>query len=173
MNLRKAARTAHTLLNAHDARRAPIAVERLARQLGVRVTQETLDDAVSGLLIIRGNQAAIVVNAAHHLHRQRFTIAHELGHFLLHRNAGNLFVDSTLTFYRDERSSEGTYEQEVEANAFAAALLMPEDLVHECVQNEHLDLHDPAAVGRLAARFGVSEQALTIRLVRLNPVPAW
>jgi Zn-dependent peptidase ImmA (M78 family) len=94
--------------------------------------------------------AAIWVRSGDAPHRQRFTIAHELGHLLLHE-AGAEYRDDTF---------RGT-PKEYEANAFAADLLMP------------LWMLDPAAAkwgrhpGYLAQIFGVSEQAMSIRLGRL------
>lgn len=172
MNLRGAARSAQQLLDAHDVHSPPIDVEGLAIRLGVRVLRKPLEADVSGILVMGAGQATIVVNIDHHPHRQRFSIAHELAHYVLHRDGATVFVDSTLTFYRDQRSSDGVYAQEIEANAFAAALLMPEPLVRRCIAEEQLDFHDELAAARLAARLGVSQQALAIRLARLNLVPA-
>ncbi len=63
--------------------------------------------------------------------RQRFTIAHELGHFFLHRASSTVFVDAAPIFFRDESSSNGSQREEIEANAFAAELLMPEDAIRQ------------------------------------------
>ena len=58
--------------------------------------------------------------------------------------------------------------QEIAANAFAAELLMPEDAVREYVGDRLVDVYDDATIRRLAARFGMSVQAITIRLIRLG-----
>jgi len=58
--------------------------------------------------------------------------------------------------------------QEIEANAFAAELLMPEKLLTEMIHSKPFDAFDEGAVRRLAAQFGVSAQALTIRLTKLG-----
>ena len=71
-------------------------------------------------------------------------------------------------FFRDEISSTGTKEQEVEANAFAAELLIPAASLRERVEQQAVDPYDDATVHRLARTFGVSAQALTIKLVRLG-----
>lgn len=61
--------------------------------------------------------------------RQRFTIAHELGHFELHKQDSGLFVDKEFKMlFRDQNSSSGEIRKEQEANAFAAAILMPENI---------------------------------------------
>ena len=95
-------------------------------------------------------------------------MAHELGHFLLHKDKSNVFLDEAPIFFRDERSSDGSEREEIEANAFAAALLMPEEILREIIRNKPLDAQDDVAVRRLATQFGVSIQALTIRLTRLG-----
>lgn len=161
-------RQARSLLRELGVQGAPVDVTEVARRLGVEVAARPVEDSVSGVLVVRGRRGAIGVNRNHHPHRQRFTVAHELGHFLLHRDAGSVFVDSTLTFYRDRRSADGVYLQEMEANTFAAELLMPEERVREELDRDEIDVHDEVALGKLAARFDVSRQALTIRLVRLG-----
>lgn len=171
MNLRRATQVAQQTLSSYDASSLPVDVESVARQLGVRIVRRQLEDEVSAVLVIHNDEASIGVNARHHLNRQRFSIAHELAHYLLHRDEARVFVDSTLTFYRDQRSSYGLYEQEVEANAFAAELLMPTNLIRQLTVDQHLDLHDEATVRRLAKTFAVSEQALLIRLGKLNLLP--
>lgn len=146
----------------------PVDVTSIAQFLNVTVRSRVLEDSVSGVLLIKGSQAIMGVNALHHPHRQRFTIAHEIGHLLLHRDTASVFVDSSPVFFRDAASSEGTRIQEIEANAFASALLMPQDAIREFVGNQPIDVHDEAAMKSLAGRFEVSVQALTIRLTRLG-----
>lgn len=127
-------------------------------------------ETVSGVLVVKDGKGIIGVNANHHPNRQRFTVAHELGHFLLHRDDGRIFVDRSPVFFRDAGSSEGTSRQEIEANAFAAALLMPEADLKSLLDDRPVDAFDETSVRRLAARLGVSAQALTIRLTRLGLV---
>lgn len=148
----------------------PVDVVEVARRLGIPVVADPLEDSISAVLVVRAGRAAIGVNENHHPHRQRFSIAHELGHYLLHRDAANVFVDGSLTFFRDEHSADGVYRQEIEANAFAAELLMPVALVRSEVQRCSVDVHDDGAVAQLATKFKVSQQALMIRLVRLGLV---
>ena len=157
-----------SLLRKYDADTIPVDVQALAKHLNIRVVAQPLEETTSGVLIIRNGQAIIGVNASHHLHRQCFTIAHELGHFLLHGNSSNFFVDATLKFYRDENSADGSYTQEIEANAFAAELLMPEGLLLQYLNDQRIELDDKASRKVAASAFGVSEQALTLRLVNLG-----
>jgi Zn-dependent peptidase ImmA (M78 family) len=141
------------------------------QQEGIIIRKESLEDSVSGMLVIKDNQSVIVVNSNHHTNRQRFTIAHELGHYFLHKNSANVFFDESLLFFRDERSAQGVKFQEIEANTFAAEFLMPEQAMRERISQEPLDALDDleqSALGRLATEFQVSCQALTIRLMRLG-----
>jgi Zn-dependent peptidase ImmA (M78 family) len=112
--------------------------------------------------------AIIGVNSAHSIGRQRFTIAHELGHLILHKDE-TLHVDERAPIgFRNEESSLATKDVEIEANQFAAELLMPADLLAKEIESISDDLEAEAAVSELADRFQVSEQAMTLRLTRLG-----
>jgi Zn-dependent peptidase ImmA (M78 family) len=103
--------------------------------------------------------------------RQRFTIAHEIGHAVLTAQ-DFLYVDKVARL-RDARSAQGTDPAEVEANAFAAELLMPADMLEREVQRRGgLDVYDQDDVLELAGEFQVSTQALLIRLNMLGLAPA-
>lgn len=148
----------------------PVDVERIAQRLNITIRMQELEENVSGVLIIKQERAVIGVNKDHHPHRQRFTIAHEIGHFLLHRSSDRVFIDAAPVFFRDENTSSGRDPQEIEANQFAAELLMPERELRALVSVQPIDVFDDAGVRRLATHFGVSAQALTIRLTRLGLV---
>lgn len=148
----------------------PVSVEKIAESLEVPIVEESLDRNVSGLLIRNDTDgAAIGVNAAHPWVRQRFTIAHELGHFMLHPGRA-LILDHVRLNLRDNVSSLGTDREEREANAFAAELLMPRTEVVAEVRRvlDHGGTPDSRFVADLAAGFGVSEQAMEFRLVNLG-----
>jgi len=148
----------------------PVDVEKIAKAKGVVVVKQELEDSVSGVLMIKDGRGIIVVNEGHHPNRQRFSLAHELGHYLLHPDAGSVFVDRSPVFFRDRRSSEGVRQHEIDANAFAAELLLPEKDLKAQLNDRPVDAFDDVSVRRLAARFGVSAQALTIRLTSLDLV---
>ena len=74
---------AQEVLRSAGALSVPVDLDRVAAALGVRVHQEEFEDQVSGVLIVKGAERHIMVNKAHHANRQRFSIAHELGHLLL------------------------------------------------------------------------------------------
>ncbi len=122
---------------------------------------------VSGFLLRKGGKPIIGVNATQHLNRQRFTIAHELGHFFLHEFDG---IHLDKTFHRNGISSLGVSSQEIEANTFAAELLMPDYMVKRELLAIRGDLITDDAVSQLANHFGVSTQAMGIRLSNLGYV---
>ena len=150
--------------------RPPVHVEKIALKMDIAVAPTDLGPGISGALIINDGKATIGVNPTESKVRRRFTIAHELGHFLLHKNSQNLFVEKKV-FFRDEESSLGEEKREKEANAFAAALLMPSSFlkteIDEAVNKKSLE-SDEDLVHYLSKKFDVSEIAMTYRLVNLN-----
>jgi Zn-dependent peptidase ImmA (M78 family) len=106
----------------------------------------------------------IAVNARHHPNRQRFTIAHELGHLYLHQDQPGMFVDDVIVDFRVDSANPDP--KELEANTFAANLLMPSDLLRADLRLQPVDPFDEESVLQMARRYGVSQQALTIRLVQ-------
>ena len=103
--------------------------------------------------------------------RKRFTIAHELGHLLLHEHS-LVHVDSGFRVrLRSGQSSEGTDRDEMEANRFAAELLMPIEFLQADLEKQEFDLADDSQLRALANRYGVSTQALAIRLNGLGYAP--
>jgi hypothetical protein len=148
--------------------KAPVPVNALARDLGIRVYQSSLPDGVYGKLSHdpdRGGKSgyAIYVNGRNAEVRQRFTIAHEIAHFALHRDVMNSeIVDKTM--YRSELSDA----YETQANRLAAEILMPSKLVRFEYSHAPVDTHLRASW--LALKFKVSSAAMEIRLksLRLN-----
>ena len=150
----------------------PVNVKRIAQSLKLKVLFANLGPNVSGLLISDGIEAQVCVQESDPEPRQRFTIAHEIGHhFLRHQFEGGEHVHVDQGNYiseRGARASDGVDPKEIEANQFAACLLMPSKFVHEKVTElgggPLLDNH----VSYLADTFKVSEQAMTIRLTTLG-----
>lgn len=164
-----------TLLKEAGVRSAPVDPVALAESMDVEVRPEMVSDDVSGGLYRVGDTVIIGVNAGHHPNRQRFTIAHELGHLLLHDQGefvdhGYLADDGgrpSPRFMRNQLSGNATDPTEIEANAFAASLLMPRDLVVRAVRDLPLPIRSEA-VEDLARTFKVSQQAMTFRLLNLD-----
>lgn len=157
------------LLKEHQVDAPPVDVAKLAEQLGVVVHFEPADDELSGFLLrnVDRYKALIGVNKGHSYTRQRFTIAHELGHLLLHEGEP-LHVDRGIKVnLRDGASSQGTIIEEKEANLFAAELLMPAHFIRKYLQ-EKLSLEIEGDIEWLAKKYQVSTQAMTFRLSYLK-----
>jgi Zn-dependent peptidase ImmA (M78 family) len=151
----------------HSKKTCPVNLEDLFCKLGIAYKSIVLPSDIFGCLKKIGeDQFEIVVNSNNSKTRQRFTAAHELGHYVLHRHLlGDGVNDNTA--YRSVAGSDCYNEKitprhETEANGFAAEILMPSDLV----RFEH-ELHG-ADVARLASRFQVSNMAMEIRLRSLG-----
>lgn len=155
---------AEHLLEQCGVERLPVDVLAIADWLSIKVISQRIpDSSVSGYYLRRGQERIIGVNANHSLTRRRFTIAHELGHVLLLAH-DDLHVDRTVKL-RDSNSSQGVDRHEVEANQFAAELLMPFEMIQrEVNERGGIDIYDERQVSNLARSFGVSTQALLIRL---------
>lgn len=155
---------------------APIDVKAVARKLGIALLPYAFGDEIAGVLMYDGQKTTIGYSETNYSTRQRFTIAHELGHYTLGHQREGMFVDSADKYYsilyRDAKSSTGEYLQEREANAFAAALLMPADLLNEVIRNlqSTLNLNDPDLdiIKVLSDKFEVSYQAMAFRLTNLD-----
>jgi Zn-dependent peptidase ImmA (M78 family) len=169
----KVERAARKLLADFGVTAPPIPVEEIASRLGARLSFEHFGPDVSGVLYRDGTSAVIGLNATHARTRQRFTIAHEIGHLHLHEGRP-MFVDRSVRIdRRDANAALGLDPEEIEANSFAAALLMPQEMILAAVTQ--LAPHRGAtgieeAIRRLAARFDVSPQAMEYRLANLGLV---
>lgn len=160
------------LLKAHNLLKQAVDLDALAEALDISVKYQSLQDGFSAFLLIKDGKPTAFVNSDHHPNRRRFSLAHEIGHFVLHHRQAkqdHLFLDKSLTLYtrKDHHTSEN-YKMEREANEFAASLLMPQELIEKYVAKHELNIEDEFDVSRLALAFGVSEQALQIRLSHLG-----
>ena len=119
-------------------------------------------------MLVRGEgQPVIGVNSIHPRNRQRFTIAHECGHLMLHK--AEVHVDRRLHVHRrDVVSSMAVDPDEIEANRFAAELLMPYDLITADLDRYQIDIEDDDQIRALAEKYGVSAQSMTLRLTNLQ-----
>lgn len=164
---RQIERRAGAILERAGVREPAVDPERIARALGIRVRRSNLGENCSGVLVRRSGSAVIGVHWSHHPNRQRFSIAHELGHFELHQ--GGTYIDrDVVARFRDEQSGAGTEEEEIDANLFAAALLMPSDWVTRAFERSPFNFGDDSGLDDLAKRFGVSTQAMSYRLANLE-----
>jgi Zn-dependent peptidase ImmA (M78 family) len=146
-----------------------IKIEEIAKFRGLKVMAYPLGDDVSGLLSIENGIGTIGYNQSEAKVRRRFTIAHELGHYELHRDKSHLFVDKQF-IYRSLDSSNTPANQmmEREANAFASAILMPTDLVRKAVDDIEIDFGSEDSINALAKLFDVSTTAMSMRISGLG-----
>lgn len=139
----------------------PVDIRDMARALGLRIKEQELPDNISGKIERDwGDSYLITVNSRHSETRKRFTIAHEIAHYVLHRDLiGDGIVDNAL--YRDNRIGD---IRERQANRYAATLLMPKTLVQHAWRD---GIRDAAT---LAQTFNVSQAVADIRWRELGCV---
>ena len=139
----------------------PVRLPDVARALGVPIKAATLGPGISGEIRPDGTGFVIRINRHDPPKRQRFTAAHELAHFLLHREEIGKDGITDDVLYR----SNLTDRREQQANRLAADILMPESLLRDARESaEEKGVGD--LVLYLAELFGVSEAAMTIKVER-------
>ena len=139
----------------------PVKLGALATALGIHVFKSTLKPGISGLIEPSDDSPSgyqIKINRHEPVERQRFTLAHEISHFILHRfEIGPGLIDDTL--YRSKLSDR----KEVEANKLASQIVMPSSAINaEFALVTHLEASEKIEV--LAKKFRVSKEAMRIRL---------
>lgn len=137
----------------------PVDLNGIANHYGITIFQADLASGVSGALV-RGDANAgtsgftCYVKKGESVGRQRFTAAHEIGHFILHRDRIGEGLHENYLLRSDALSNR----QEVEANKFAADLIMPRPLIDKLMEE------GITSVRGLANALKVSEVAMAIRL---------
>lgn len=152
----------------------PVPIKKIIQDHGIYLREEPAEDSLSGFILIdsESNKTIIGVNKKHSKTRKRFSMAHELGHYLLHHNEGIHIDQKTKIMLRNEDSKKGINYREKEANLFAAEILMPEKLLKGDLSQINnislLDENDDQELSELAQKYHVSTQALTFRLTYLG-----
>ena len=164
--MEKIEKTAYQLIDGYKT--LPIPIEEIVQQRGIKLLSYDFKDNVSGILLLENGEATIGYNRNESRVRSRFTIAHELGHFMLHKDNNDLFVDREFKVLFRSSSSEGTQRIEIEANNFAACILMPENLLREEIAM--LEVVDEDAIKDLAKKFDVSTIAMSIRIANIKSI---
>lgn len=152
---------------------APVEIIRICNDLGIKVFENYLKEDVSGLIIVDDKKweeydsdKFILVNLYESAARRRFTVAHELAHYILHRNGNKLYA------HRDMNTNDTLPTIEREANYFAANILMPEEVLKDFIWDVKVN-----SVGKVprfimakkvADAFAVSEAAAEVRLKQLG-----
>lgn len=161
---------AELVLNRLNIKTLPVPVEEVANSYQIKISRAPNND-FSGMLIRKDGLALIGVNSDESSVRQRFTLAHELGHFFLHQKQ-DAFID-----YRDNKKDVMRTPRERQANMFAAAILMPRQLLlkdFKFAAQEGFDEEDEVSslIHDLAKKYDVSEDAMRFRLMNLKLVIA-
>jgi len=145
---------ARKLLNDVGIKEPPISLWKIIKHLQKKYSASDLNvisfnfgEKVSGMLVLSDEQATIGYNPSEHWYRRRFTIAHEIGHFLLGHTCNKSYDDDNF--------------HETEANHFAAELLMPIELLKkDCGNGYNLE--------NIARRYTVSKEAMCRKLMSAN-----
>ena len=156
------------LLEDQHVHAPPIPVEEIARNLGAQIRYSPFEGELSGMTFREKDRVVIGVNSLHHPNRQRFTIGHEIGHMLLHKGT-EIHIDRTFRVnLRDDVSSQAVDSEEIDANGFAAELLMPRHMLLADLQGQQIDFENEEDLRPIAAKYRVSVQALTFRLMNFG-----
>lgn len=161
---------ARQLLDQLGCVKPPVHPQKIAELLGALVVDTEMSPTLSGMLVREPGRLLVGVNKSHHERRKRFTIAHELGHLRLHKGRALIMDSDVRVNLRDSVSSLATDREEIEANRFAAALLMPEHMVRSEIGCESFSTARQL-VERLSGAFEVSATAMNYRLVNLGVIP--
>lgn len=138
----------------------PVKLGEIARQLGVKVLISTLPRGTSGQIGQEDGEFVIRINRHEAKHRQRFTLAHELAHFLLHRD--RIVSDGGWSENVLLRSGQPA-SIEYEANRLASDLVIPSGQLAEALK-DYTGPITSEVIEDLARRFGVSTAAMEIKL---------
>ena len=138
----------------------PVRLGMLASELGINVKLSALGRGLSGLIEHTGGTYTIKINRHETRERQRFTLAHEIAHYLLHRDV----IDSSGEIRDNVLYRSGQPERlEYEANRLAADLIMPIDRVQSDLATIRVPISE-TVIERLAQEWQVSKAAMEIRL---------
>jgi Zn-dependent peptidase ImmA (M78 family) len=160
------AKTPEQVLSECGVTKQPVPIEKIPQHYGILVCPLRANEDIFGAIVRTAKKVVIAINPAQHPNRQRFTIAHELGHFFCHPEDSEHVDRDFRISWRNTESSRGVNWKEIEANRFAAALLMPEDFIRRDL-NRISDIND-TTIKQLAASYKVSMLAMKFRLMNLG-----
>jgi Zn-dependent peptidase ImmA (M78 family) len=170
MNRDEITRLASSLLAEYGVKAPPVPVEQIAVAHGIQVIRSAAEWSESGFLLRDKERTIIGINSRNSPKRQRFTIAHELGHWRLHEGQPLIVDQSVMINKRDDISSQATDLQEIQANQFAADLLIPQPFMiaalSQLIRSEIRSRDE--LIATLARTFNVSNDAANWRLVNLG-----
>jgi len=151
----------------HGLEAIPLDLIALADREGIQVNNAKFtEEGIAGLIYRSEGEVRMLVKSNDPPWRKRFTIAHELGHYCLHLPSDGEFVDRESNLFRRQQATEPALntperKREIQANMFAAALLMPETDVRDLWKRIR-------SLKRMARLFNVSTEAMGNRLDALG-----
>lgn len=159
-----ASKIAQKVLKESQIEAPPVDVNKILANLGINLLPYAFPEKVSAVLLKENNMLVVGVNNTHHPNRQRFSIAHEIGHYLL-GHYKDVFVDmSEISEGRfDAFDTEHNKVQEQEANYFAGELLMPSVML----KKDFIKLRNVEEIAKL---YKVSKDSLWIKMLKLKLV---
>lgn len=169
--IKKARDRARQLISDMQIGEPAVQVEKIVADLGLDVRYSSMDNEISGMIYFEDGRTIVGVNSRHSKNRQRFTLAHECGHYLLHRDkiVGSVHVDKIYPgLLRSDVSARGVDPIEIEANQFAAELLVPEKFLIAEIRHVAFDIEDDTFIDFLCKKFRVSAQMMTNCLSNLR-----
>lgn len=156
------------LLERHQIVRFPVQLDKWIEIAGAEKREIDFGKELSGFAYQKKGVKIIGVSKNEPEERQRFTIAHELGHMFLHKGTAVNYDEASMMLRPSGHVGTGLDIREIEANSFAAELLMPDEYIRADIQKlGKLDLEDKVAVSKLAKKYKVSVPAMTVRLNNL------
>lgn len=154
------------LLREHNIQSVPVRLEEITKKNNI-IIRKAPSNEFSGLLFKRENgQSYIAISSNESPVRQRFTLAHELGHFFLHPQK-NTFVEFRDNIeFKETKRGVSRSPKEIQANQFAAALLMPKKFLEQDLATFKQGIL-PENIKSLAQKYDVSSEAMNYRLINL------
>ncbi len=157
----KACMAARKVLEEKHAHGLPINPRHIAETYGIKVSAELLDEGIISVLVANKDRAAIGFNRRCSLTRQNFTIAHSLGHFIMHvpRNRSpSIYVEY------DYNISDAPIA-EMESNTFAMELLIPKKALDSYLQTFNVRYNNTEQLQKAADQFGIDLPLLITRMI--------
>lgn len=166
--VKKLQRRVSELLESNKIYKPPVPIEKLAKKCGAKLRYEPYSGEIAGLLFNQDGQVVIGVNSLQSETYQRFTIAHEIGHLLLHDLTG-IYLDRNFQSFTVERSAPKIVSIiENEANLFAAELLIPSKMFAHDIKGHIVDFAEDKFLKTLAEKYKVNLQTILFRLINFG-----
>ena len=165
MKLSKSQKCANELLNSIGWKKpGDLSLEEIVWSLGAYLKYSTMNN-IEGRILMNKENAIITINSKiKYQPKLNFTIAHEIGHLIMHREISYLFSDTKQTLQQWLASGK----HEIEANEFASELLMPSQLFREKIKGKKLDLN---LIKGTANYFGASQTATFLKYKDFGDYP--